>query len=228
MSPASTAALPTSQKRIDANRQNAKKSTGPRTPEGKSRSRFNRLQHGLAATVAVLPGEDAAVFQARVDAMVETFAPKIRWRSICWSESRGPPGRSSAPLVPRPPGLGTTSATTPSSANNVRRKKPWRWGSGCCGTPAGRGSSSRTQPARDGSGNGGSPGRKTPPTPTIRRSWSFASSAPSRAAGGFWTAGPNCGRGWSRAKCGSHPISSNRSDSSASSRLTRLTTPTWP
>ncbi len=76
MSPASTAALPTSQKRIDANRQNAKKSTGPRTPEGKSRSRFNRLRHGLAATVPVLPGEDAAAFQARVDAVVETFAPQ--------------------------------------------------------------------------------------------------------------------------------------------------------
>jgi len=74
MSPEITMARPTSQKRIDANRRNACKSTGPRTPEGKSRSRFNRLQHGLAATVPVLPGEDPAAFQARVDAVVESFA----------------------------------------------------------------------------------------------------------------------------------------------------------
>jgi hypothetical protein len=66
----------TSQKRIDANRRNAQKSTGPRTPEGKSRSRFNRLQHGLASTVPVLPGEDPAAFQARVDAVMESFAPQ--------------------------------------------------------------------------------------------------------------------------------------------------------
>jgi hypothetical protein len=65
-----------SQKRIDANRRNAQRSTGPRTPEGKCRSRFNRLQHGLAATVPVLPGEDHAAFQSRVDAVVESFAPQ--------------------------------------------------------------------------------------------------------------------------------------------------------
>jgi len=66
----------TSQKRFDANRRNAEKSTGPRTPEGKSRSRFNRLEHGLAATVPVLPGEDPTAFQARVDAVVESFGPQ--------------------------------------------------------------------------------------------------------------------------------------------------------
>jgi len=75
MSPESTMAPPTSQRRIDANRRNAQKSSGPRTPEGKSRSRFNRLKHGLAATVAVLPGEDPDAFQARVDAVMESFVP---------------------------------------------------------------------------------------------------------------------------------------------------------
>ncbi len=76
MSPENTVAPPTSQKRIDANRKNAQRSTGPRTPEGKSRSRFNGLQHGLAATVPVLPGEDPAAFQARVDAVMDSFAPQ--------------------------------------------------------------------------------------------------------------------------------------------------------
>jgi hypothetical protein len=76
MSPGITVARATSQKRIDANRRNAQKSTGPRTPEGKSRSRFNRLKHGLTATIAVIPGEDRAAYEARLEAMIESMAPR--------------------------------------------------------------------------------------------------------------------------------------------------------
>ena len=76
MSPETTVNPPSSQKRIEANRRNAQKSTGPRTPEGKNRSRFNGVKHGLRATVAVLPGEDPAAFQERVDALMERFAPQ--------------------------------------------------------------------------------------------------------------------------------------------------------
>ena len=39
----------TSEKQFEANRRNASRSTGPRTLEGKCRSRRNALRHGLVA-----------------------------------------------------------------------------------------------------------------------------------------------------------------------------------
>jgi hypothetical protein len=46
------------QAQIDANRENAKKSTGPRTAEGKAASSRNRLVHGLRANKHILIGDD--------------------------------------------------------------------------------------------------------------------------------------------------------------------------
>ena len=37
----------TSEKKAEANRRNALKSTGPKTPEGKDAVRLNALKHGL-------------------------------------------------------------------------------------------------------------------------------------------------------------------------------------
>ena len=45
-----------SERQIEANRRNAQKSTGPRTVEGKERSRFNALTHGMTAQFDALPG----------------------------------------------------------------------------------------------------------------------------------------------------------------------------
>jgi hypothetical protein len=49
---------------ITANRVNAQKSTGPRSAEGKSASRFNALKHGIDAASLVIPGEDPADYDA--------------------------------------------------------------------------------------------------------------------------------------------------------------------
>jgi hypothetical protein len=54
-----------SEKQIAANRLNALKSTGPKTPEGKARSRRNGLVHGLTAEV-VVPEEDRLAFEAEM------------------------------------------------------------------------------------------------------------------------------------------------------------------
>jgi hypothetical protein len=45
---------------LHANRLNAQKSTGPRTPAGKDASRFNALKHGVDARQTVIPGENQA------------------------------------------------------------------------------------------------------------------------------------------------------------------------
>ena len=50
------------EKQIEANRRNALKSTGPRTPEGRARSSRNALKHGLASEHAVLDTEDRKLF----------------------------------------------------------------------------------------------------------------------------------------------------------------------
>ena len=61
---------------IRANRKNAKKSTGPRTNEGKQRSSQNALKHGLLARDAVLPGEDPADFDRQLCDLEDTIEPK--------------------------------------------------------------------------------------------------------------------------------------------------------
>ena len=49
-----------SQKQTEANRLNATKSTGPRSPEGKAASRMNALKSGIDAKSQVIRGEKAA------------------------------------------------------------------------------------------------------------------------------------------------------------------------
>ena len=52
------------EKQIAANRQNAMSSTGPRTEDGKRRSRRNALRHGLTAETVIDVLEDKKAYQA--------------------------------------------------------------------------------------------------------------------------------------------------------------------
>ncbi len=65
-----------SQAKVDANRRNAQRSTGPRSVPGKERARFNAVKHGLTARLPVLPGEDSALLRARIDGYKADLMPR--------------------------------------------------------------------------------------------------------------------------------------------------------
>ena len=61
---------------INANRVNAQKSTGPRSVEGKSASRFNALKHGIDAESIVIPGEDPADYTSLAAHYLHEYRPQ--------------------------------------------------------------------------------------------------------------------------------------------------------
>ena len=65
-------------KQIEANRLNALKSTGPKTPEGKAAVRMNALRHGLRARSVVLPGENSDDFHQLCDDLETEWNPESR------------------------------------------------------------------------------------------------------------------------------------------------------
>jgi len=64
---------------IAADRSNAARSTGPRTPDGKATSRYNALKHGLYARDVVLPGEDRAAYEGDLAELTAAFKPQGRY-----------------------------------------------------------------------------------------------------------------------------------------------------
>jgi hypothetical protein len=51
---------------IAANQKNAQLSTGPASPDGKAKSSLNAVKTGLTGRTVLLPGDDAAVYEAHV------------------------------------------------------------------------------------------------------------------------------------------------------------------
>jgi hypothetical protein len=70
-----TSKRPISEARLRANRANAKKSTGPRTSEGKQRSSLNATRHSILAQVIHLPKEDMAAYNKFTTDYVASLAP---------------------------------------------------------------------------------------------------------------------------------------------------------
>jgi hypothetical protein len=79
-------------RQIEANRRNALKSTGPRTPNGKMSSRQNAVRHGLTAETVVLPIEDAEDYNSFEAAIVLDYDAQsaverelvLRLASLLW------------------------------------------------------------------------------------------------------------------------------------------------
>ena len=68
-----------SEARLAANRRNAQLSTGPKSPEGKARSRANALKHGLCATICV--PEDLGVITAREADLHDALRPQNQYQA---------------------------------------------------------------------------------------------------------------------------------------------------
>ena len=64
-----------SQRKLEANRMNAKRSTGPRTSPGKLRSSMNARKHGLTGKSIVIGDEDPKEFDAFRAALEHDFQP---------------------------------------------------------------------------------------------------------------------------------------------------------
>src|ERR1700704_4822625 len=63
------------EKQFAANRLNAQKSTGPKTPEGRAAVRLNGVKHGLTAETIILKGESEADFTNLLDSLEAEHAP---------------------------------------------------------------------------------------------------------------------------------------------------------
>jgi hypothetical protein len=82
----------TSFKQFEANRRNARKSTGPSTDQGKQHSRCNAVRHGLTAETVIGALEDAEDYKAFEAAITADYDPSsaverelvLRLASLLW------------------------------------------------------------------------------------------------------------------------------------------------
>jgi hypothetical protein len=75
--------MPCSLAQLEANRRNASKSPGPKTIEGKLKSRSNAYKHGQTGDGSVLTGEDAADVDRRLETLVAEMRPRNELAREC-------------------------------------------------------------------------------------------------------------------------------------------------
>lgn len=68
----------TSPKMIEANRRNAKLSTGPKSPAGKATVRWNAMKHGLLAKEAVIRAGDGKESSTQFDTLLKALVAEFR------------------------------------------------------------------------------------------------------------------------------------------------------
>src|SRR5579883_3029570 len=65
-----------SEKRIEANRRNAQRSTGPRSIDGRARSSMNALRHGITGQVSIMNEEDRVAHDKFVQELIAGLKPE--------------------------------------------------------------------------------------------------------------------------------------------------------
>jgi hypothetical protein len=71
-----------SERQAAANKFNAQKSTGPKTPEGKNKVSQNAVTHGLTSHRPVLDNEDTAEFRTFVNELIDQLDPTNPWEFV--------------------------------------------------------------------------------------------------------------------------------------------------
>jgi hypothetical protein len=66
----------TSKRKVETNRRNALKSTGPKSPAGKARVSRNAVTHGLCSRKALLPHENLRAMRAQLKALRRDLKPQ--------------------------------------------------------------------------------------------------------------------------------------------------------
>jgi hypothetical protein len=64
------------EQRAEINRANSRKSTGPKTPEGKKVSSMNALRSGTTGQVILMPGDDMRAYNAFVKSFHTSYSPQ--------------------------------------------------------------------------------------------------------------------------------------------------------
>jgi hypothetical protein len=82
-----------SEKQIAANRANAENSTGPKTPEGKAKTRLNAKRDGITGQILTLSEEDRPIFERLKSELIADLNPKTVMElklanSIAWDTWR--------------------------------------------------------------------------------------------------------------------------------------------
>lgn len=71
-----------SEAQIEANRANAARSTGPKSPEGKENSRKNALRHGFEARTVAALGEDDGTFERYLADLAAALLPQDTYEFV--------------------------------------------------------------------------------------------------------------------------------------------------
>ncbi len=80
-----------SEAQLKANQTNAQASTGPRTPEGKAKSRMNAFRHGLTGQFSVMSEDDERAYKTYETGILEALAPVGTYErdlAICIAQNR--------------------------------------------------------------------------------------------------------------------------------------------